>query len=182
MPRYVRARVPGATFFCTVTLANRGSRLLIDEIGALRTAYAATTAEHPVRCDAMVILPDHLHAVWTLPEDDSDFPERWRKIKARFTRAVGVSRPRAPSKVAKREGGVWQRRYWEHMIRDEADFRAHVTYCWVNPVKHGLVTRAVDWPYSSIHRDIRAGRVDAEWAGAVPEGEFGEPMDAGIGA
>lgn len=180
MPRYLRARVPGASYFFTVNLSRRGSRLLVDRVGDLRAAYARTVRDAPVFCDAMVILPDHLHAVWTLPPGDSAYSERWRKIKYRFSRAVGgtVGRPahptRSASKVAKRERGIWQRRFWEHAIRDEADYRAHVAYCWGNPVKHGLVERAVDWPYSSIHRDIRAGRVDAEWVGGLVKGEFGE--------
>jgi putative transposase len=110
-----------------------------------------------------VVLPDHLHAVWTLPEADSDFSTRWRLIKSRFSRALGATGHRSASMLAKNERGIWQRRFWEHHIRDEADFAAHVRYCWGNPVKHGLVERAVDWPYSSIHRDIRAGRVAAEY-------------------
>ncbi|WP_299784494.1 transposase [uncultured Marivita sp.] len=181
MSRYRRLRVPGATYFFTVTLEQRGSAMLTAEIAALRSAYAATVAEMPVLSDAFVVLPDHLYAVWTLPDGDSDFPERWRKIKHRFTRAVNnkVGRhahpTRSASKLRKREAGLWQRRYWEHLIRDDADYRAHVAYCWGNPVKHGLVSRAVEWPYSSIHRDIRLGRVDPEWCGRFAEGQFGEP-------
>lgn len=173
MSNYLRMRVPGATYFFTVALADRTSSLLTDHIALLRQAYRDTAAEHPLFCDAMVILPDHLHAVWTFPEGDADFSERWRK-KARFTHALGRSAPRSRSKLDKREGGIWQRRFWEHVIRDERDYRLHVTYCWGNPVKHGLVARAADWPYSSIHRDIRAGRVEPEWSGEVPEGDFGE--------
>ena len=165
MSNYRRARVPGATYFFTVNLAERGGSLLTDHVDALRGAYLATSMEHPVICDAMVVLPDHLHAVWTLPEGDADFSLRWRKIKARFSRSVGVEVPRSASKVGKRERGIWQRRFWEHLIRDAADYRAHVEYCWGNPVKHGFVARAVDWPYSSIHRDVRAGKPGAEWVG-----------------
>lgn len=171
MSRYRRLRVPGARYFFTVVLQDRRSTLLTDHIDALRGAYAATLADMPVFSDAIVILPDHLHAVWTLPDGDSDYPERWRKIKHRFTRSLGAgigrSATRSPSKIRKRDAGLWQRRYWEHMIRDEADYRAHVAYCWGNPVKHGLVHRAVDWPYSSIHRDIRLGRVDPQWSGVA---------------
>lgn len=154
--------------------------MLIERMSDLRRAYAATIAAAPVFCDAMVILPDHLHAVWTLPPGDADYSERWRKIKYRFSRAVGgavgrTAHPtRSASKRAKRETGIWQRRFWEHTIRDNRDYRMHVAYCWGNPVKHGLVERAVDWPFSSIHRDMRAGRVPPEWAGEAPEGDFGE--------
>lgn len=174
MSRYRRVRVPGASHFFTVALTDRGGSVLTDHVGLLRAAWRATVAERPVFCDAMVVLPDHLHAVWTLPEGDADYSERRRRIKARFSQALGEHRPLSDSKVMKRECGVWQRRFWEHAIRDERDYRAHVEYCWGNPVKHGLVARAVDWPFSSIHRDIRAGRVAPEWAGTMPGSDFGE--------
>ncbi|MGR3375581.1 REP-associated tyrosine transposase [Salipiger abyssi] len=187
MPNYRRLQMPGASYFFTVALARRPSALLLEHVDDLRGAYLDTIREAPVFCDAMVILPDHLHAVWTLPPGDNAFPERWRKIKARFSRRVGagsagtgaVGRIAHPTRVssskrAKRERGIWQRRYWEHMIRDEADYQAHVAYCWGNPVRHGLAARPSDWPWSSIHRDIRLGRVDANWSGGLGEGMFGE--------
>ena len=174
MTAYRRARVAGASYFFTVALNDRSRSTLTDHIDALRTAYAQTRQERPFRCDAFVVLPDHLHAVWTLPPGDADFSTRWRLIKTRFVRAIGDSGWPSASQRAKGETGVWQRRFWEHMIRDEADFATHVRYCWGNPVKHGFVARAVEWPYSSIHRDIRAGRVEAEWAEADVDGEFGE--------
>ncbi len=174
MPKYRRVVVPGASYFFTVALARRGDSTLTDNITLLRHAWRLTASEHPVRCDAMVVLPDHLHAVWTLPPGDADYSLRWRKLKARFSHALGQHGVQSASQIAKRERGVWQRRFWEHMIRDEADFRAHVTYCWGNPVKHGLVAQAGEWPFSSIHRDIRAGRVEPEWAGTTPDGVFGE--------
>jgi len=174
MPNYRRICLPGRSYFFSVALADRRSGLLIENICDLRRAYAATMATAPVFCDAMVILPDHLHAVWTLPPGDCSYSERWRKIKHRFSRSVGIHLPRSASKRAKRETGIWQRRFWEHTIRDDRDYRMHVAYCWGNPVKHGLVDRAVDWPFSSIHRDMRAGRVPPEWAGEVPDGDFGE--------
>ena len=173
MPNYRRARVDGGTYFFTVALADRSSALLTDRIGELRAAFASVRAESPFRCDAAVILPDHLHMVWTLPAGDADFSSWWKRIKARFSKAVGETRPRSASKIAKGEAGLWQRRFWEHLIRDAGDFDRHVRYCWGNPVKHGLVTRPVDWPFSSIHRDIRAGRVDPDWAGAKAKGVFG---------
>jgi putative transposase len=165
MPNFRRLHVPGGTYFFTVTLAARGSSLLTERIDDLRAAYAEVAALHPFSTDAIVVLPDHLHAVWTLPEGDADFSTRWKKIKTRFSWAMqhgGLSptlRP-APSKRAKGEAGFWQRRFWEHAIRDQSDFDAHVRYCLENPVKHGFVKRPEDWPYSSIHRDIRAGRFD----------------------
>jgi putative transposase len=191
--------------FFTVALAERGSDLLFREAGRLRDAVRVTRAERPFRVEAWVVLPDHLHAVWTLPDGDRDFGIRWGAIKARFTMALrraeaeAIGRPgfnpAAPLptefpvvrsgqyaglkpglRVGKREQAIWQRRFWEHHIRDDADFANHVRYCWGNPVKHGNVERAVDWPYSSIHRDIRLGRVEAEWSGEVPEsdGQYGE--------
>ena len=122
------------------------------EVGALREAVRATRAERPFGIGAFVVLPDHLHCVWTLPEGDSDFPVRWRLIKARFSRAVPMAE-RRPSQIARRERGVWQRRYWEHAVRDEDDYARCVAYCWTNPVKHGFVAEPKDWRWSSVHRD-----------------------------
>lgn len=152
MSRYLRPKIPGATVFFTVALADRRSDLLVREIRALRNAVQATRAERPFAIDAWVVLPDHLHCVWTLPKGDADFSVRWSVIKARFSRAM-PSIERRRSHEARREHGIWQRRFWEHHIRDEADFHAHVRYCWINPVKHELVERPEDWPFSSYHRD-----------------------------
>ncbi len=175
MSWYRRSSVKGGSFFFTVNLAQRGSDLLVREIEHLRDVVAETRLVRPFEINAMVILPDHLHAVWTLPPGDADFSTRWAAIKAQFTRRVRVHPARrSQSKIRRQEGKVWQRRFWEHCIRDEADYRAHVEYCWGNPVKHGLVDRVVDWPFSSIHRDIRAGRVAPEWTGQVTQGDFGE--------
>ncbi|MEL6586558.1 MAG: transposase [Pseudomonadota bacterium] len=165
MSNYTRYRVPGASYFFTVNLAVRGGDLLIRRIDALRSAYATTMRDLPVRCDAMVVLPDHIHAVWTLPPGDSDYSERWRKLKHRFSRAVDVEMGRSASKLRKRERGIWQRRFWERTIRDETEWAAHVRYVWTNPVKHGLVQRPAEWEFSSIHDAIRAGRVSSEWSG-----------------
>lgn len=162
MPNYRRPRVPGATIFFTVTLAERGSDLLVREIDLLRAAFNATLARRPATIDALVVLPDHLHAVLTLPPGDGDYALRWREIKTRFSRALPRGRLR-PSHEARAERGVWQRRFWEHHIRDAGDYRAHVAYCWGNPVKHGLVSRARDWPHSSLHRAIETGRAGPEW-------------------
>jgi putative transposase len=174
MSRYIRPKVSGATVFFTVTLTDRRSDLLVQEINSLRVAVGETLAEHPFSIDAWVVLPDHMHCLWTLPEGDADFSVRWKKIKTRFTKAVGRTGPRSSSKVTKGEAGIWQRRFWDHHIRDERDFTTHLHYCWWNPVKHGLVKRPVEWPYSSIHHDVRLGRVEPEWSGVGIDGAFGE--------
>ena len=152
MSHYIRPRIPGASVFFTVNLAERGARTLVEHIDALRGAVRTTRAERPFRIDAWVVLPDHMHAVWTLPETDHDFSTRWSVIKARFTQAVPIENRRA-SHIRRRERGLWQRRFWEHHIRDEEAFAACVRYCWINPVKHGWVDHPRDWPFSSWHRD-----------------------------
>ncbi len=152
MSSYLRPVRPGATIFFTAALADRRSDLLVRGVETLREAVRLTRSERPFRIDAWVVLPDHMHCVWTLPLGDADFSTRWSIIKARFSRAMPPS-PRRASHVARREHGLWQRRYWEHHVRDEDDYRAHVRYCWFNPVKHGLVEDPGDWPYSSYHRD-----------------------------
>jgi putative transposase len=174
MTSYRRVRIGGASYFFTVALADRAATTLVDRIEALRAAFRATQAERPFVCEAIVILPDHLHAVWTLPPGDADFSTRWRLIKTRFSRETGLRGPRSASERVKHERGLWQRRFWERCLRDDADLETHVRYCWGNPVKHGLVARPVDWPFSSIHRDVRLGRVDAAWSGGVIGGAFGE--------
>jgi putative transposase len=156
MPNYRRFRVPGATWFFTVSIAERGSSVLTERIDALRAAYRATVAEQPIHCDAMVILPDHIHAVWTLPPGDADFSNRWRKIKTRFTQGTGLSGAQSRSMMAKGEAGLWQRRFWEHLIRDPDEERRAIAYCLADPVRHGLVSAPEAWPFSTIHRDMRA--------------------------
>lgn len=157
MSRYLRPRIPGASLFFTVVLADRRSRLLVGKVEALRDAVRITRAERPFQIDAWVVLPNHLHALWTLPEGDADYSTRWRSIKARFSRGL-PARPLRPSHAARQERGIWQRRFWERHIRDERDFTAHLRYCWWNPVKHGFVEKPEDWAYSSVHRDIRLGQ------------------------
>ncbi|MDZ4088152.1 MAG: transposase [Tabrizicola sp.] len=157
MSRYIRPRVPGASVFFTVALCNRNSQLLVDEVAALRDVVRITRKERPFQIDAWVVLPDHLHALWTLPEGDADYSTRWRLIKARFSRGLPAG-PQRLSHQLRQERGIWRRRFWERHIRNEADFAAHLRYCWINPVKHGLVEKPEDWPYSSVHRDIRDGR------------------------
>ncbi|MES2816815.1 MAG: transposase [Pseudomonadota bacterium] len=152
MSAYIRPKVAGASVFFTVTLADRSARTLVEHIDTLREAVRVTKAERPFRIDSWVVLPDHMHAVWTLPEGDCDFSIRWSVIKARFTQGVPVENRRA-SHIRRRERGLWQRRFWEHHIRDDEAFAACVRYCWINPVKHGLVEHPRDWPFSSWHRD-----------------------------
>jgi putative transposase len=153
MPSYRRAFIPGASWFFTVNLRDRGRRLLVEHIGALREAVRVARERFPFHIDAMVVLPDHLHAVWTLPENDCNFPTRWRLVKARFSQAIPKGEWVSESRQRRGERGIWQRRYWEHLIRDERDLNFHIDYCWFNPVKHGLVADVGDWPYSSFHRD-----------------------------
>ncbi|MEH6772684.1 MAG: transposase [Cereibacter changlensis] len=152
MSQYLRPKRPGATVFFTVGLAQRGSDVLVQEIAALREAVRATRAERPFAIDAWVVLPDHMHCVWTLPAGDCGYGLRMSVIKARFSRALPPG-PRRASHEKRREHGIWQRRFWEHHIRDDEDFAAHIRYCWINPVKHGFVDDPADWPYSSYHRD-----------------------------
>ena len=175
MPNYRRAIVPGGCFFFTVNLLERRQTLLVDHIAALREAVAATRRNHPFTIDAFVVLPDHLHAIWTLPEQDRDFSMRWRLIKRRFAAALPRHEWLSKVRTARGERGIWQRRFWEHLIRDQADHARHVDYCYINPVKHRLVARVCDWPHSSFHRDVRAGLFPLDWGGdAEKSGEFGE--------
>jgi len=166
--RYRRCREAGGTWFFTVNLANRHSSLLVDRVATLRTAVRLVMARHPFIVDAWVILPDHMHAVWTLPPDDSDYSTRWMLIKSGFSRHIPCAEPIVDARATKRERGVWQQRFWEHQIRDEVDFKRHVDYIHYNPVKHGLTRRPIDWPWSSIHRAVRQGQLTADWASEKP--------------
>jgi len=173
MPRYIRAK--GSIFFFTVVLAERPSDLLFEKIELLRRSYRAVQQRRPFETVAICILPDHIHALWALPEGDADFSTRWNLIKSGFSRGL-EARPRSTSQVAKREKGIWQRRYWEHAIRNDADLERHVDYIHFNPVKHGHVTRVADWPHSSYHRYVERGLLAADWGGAEHDiqGSFGE--------
>lgn len=157
MSSYVRPRRPGASVFFTVALADRRSRMLVARVDELRDAVRKTMAERPFRVEAWVVLPDHLHAVWTLPDGDTDYSTRWRLIKSRFSGALPLGSQR-PIHMARQERGTWQRRFREHHIRDDRDFAAHFQYCWFKPVKHGFVERPEEWEWSSVHREIRLGR------------------------
>jgi len=174
MVRYRRLRANGATYFFTVALRDRRADTLVTHIHELRHAIRRTRALQPFDIDAMVVLPDHLHAVWTLPDGDSDYSGRWRSIKSGFIRALRAGGMKLLAN-AKGEYSIWQRRFWEHRIRDEDDMQRHVDYVHINPLKHGLVQRVVDWPWSSFHRHVRDGWLAADWACAPDEiNRFGE--------
>jgi len=164
MPHYRRNRVDGGSYFFTVNLRDRRSDLLVAEIGALRSAVRAVRERHPFHIDAWVVLPDHMHCLWTLPAGDHDFSARWQMIKALFSRAVPPTEDRRASLVRKREAGIWQRRYWEHTIRGEQDYAAHMDYVHFNPVKHGLAASPADWPFSSFSRCVALGMYPMDWA------------------
>ncbi|MDB5801494.1 MAG: transposase like family protein [Rhodocyclales bacterium] len=165
--------MPGGTFFFTVNLADRSSNLLVRHVEILREAHRYVAERHPFIIDAAVILPDHLHAIWTLPEGDTDYATRWMLTKAAFSRALPRTEPIIPSRKSKGERGIWQRRYWEHQIRDEDDFARHVDYIHFNPVKHGHAARVADWPHSSFHRYVSQGMLAADWSGDANGGRLG---------
>jgi putative transposase len=174
MTNYRRSRIPGASYFFTVNLADRSQSLLTEHVALLRSAFEYTRERHPFIVDAIVVLPEHMHAVWTLPDGDSDFAIRWRLIKTVFSRGLPHGEHRSDSRQSKAERGIWQRRYWEHLIHDEADFLRHVDYIHINPVKHGLVTRVAEWPHSSFHRFVQEGILMKDWAG-----DSGVELDCG---
>jgi putative transposase len=177
MTNYRRNRVAGGSYFFTVNLADRTSTLLVDHIDVLRNAIRYTRERHPFTVDAMVVLPDHLHAVWTLPIDNAEYALRWRLIKTMFSRGLPRNENNTVSRMNKGERGIWQRRYWEHTIRDDLDFSRHVDYVHINPVKHGYAARVQDWPHSSFHRYVKDGALSIDWAGQVDSviEEAGEP-------
>jgi len=167
MPNYRRMWVPGGTYFFTVNLLERRHTLLTDRVDALRGAFAAARMARPFEIIAIVILPDHLHCIWRLPPGDDDHATRWRQIKTAFVKCVPCGERRSIRRRAKAERGIWQRRYWEHLIRDERDLRNHIDYIHFNPVKHGWAQRPRDWPHSSFHRFVREGVLPADWAGSA---------------
>jgi putative transposase len=175
MPNYRRNLLPGGSFFFTVNLADRRSKLLTERVDLLRTALRYVRARRPFTVDAIVVLPDHVHTIWTLPPGDADFATRWRLIKTLFSRSVEDTELLSPSRQAKGERGIWQRRFYEHVLRDDEDYANHVDYAHFNPVKHGHVGRPIDWPFSSLHRYIREGILPADW------GTDGNVVDLNLG-
>ncbi len=163
MPDYRRVCVPGGSYFFTLVAHDRRSVLCDEKVrAALRSAVQAVRAEHPFLIEAWVLLPDHMHCIWRLPEDAADYSLRWAQIK-RLTRRY-LELPASEQ--------FWQPRYWEHCIRDDNDFARHVDYIHWNPVKHGLVRCAADWPYSTFHRFLKAGMYPENWG--VAEDDFGD--------
>ncbi|MCP4697078.1 MAG: transposase [Gammaproteobacteria bacterium] len=172
MVQYRRNLLPGATYFFTVNLADRRSCMLTEHVDILRSAFRKTRTAYPFAIEAIVVLPEHLHALITMPENDADYPGRWKAIKSAFTRMLrkqNIILPGLP------EGGyrLWQRRYWEHTIRGDEDLQRHFDYIHYNPVKHGWVSRVVDWPYSSFHRYVRLGWLPVDWGGDNIKNEDG---------
>jgi len=163
--QYRRAKIKGGTYFFTVVTYGRAKILTqLENIGLLREAFGYVMERHPFIVDAAVILPDHLHCIWTLPKDDQDYSTRWRLIKSYFSRKCDVIHNGSfASRSRKNEKPVWQRRFWEHVIRDENDFSSHVDYVHYNPVKHGLSIAPKDWKYSSFERYVNFGTYDREW-------------------
>ncbi|MGB5305558.1 MAG: transposase [Gammaproteobacteria bacterium] len=167
MPNYRRTCLPGGTYFFTVNLLERTTNdLLTRHIDQLRNAVHVVRHAHPFEIHGWVVLPDHLHCVLRLPAGDTDFTLRWRLIKARFSRSLPQVERRSAVRVRRGERGIWQRRFWEHLIRDEADYAAHMDYVHFNPVKHGLVKQVIDWPYSTFHRLVGEGVYVCDWAGS----------------
>ena len=165
MPNNRRYRVLGGTYFFTVNLLERyPNNLLIRHVESHCTVVRETCKHWPFHIDAWVVLPDHLHCVWTLPDGDDDNSNRWRIIKQGFSKALPMTERRSAVRVARGERGIWQRRFWDYVIRDDGDYAAHVDYCHINPVKHGLVGRVSDWPYSSFHRYVERAIYPLDWA------------------
>ena len=174
--RYRRAQVKGGTYFFTVVTHNRKKIFSkVDNVELLRQAFKKIIKKHPFRIEAFVLLPDHLHCIWTLPDHDSDFSTRWRMIKSHFSRKctiVGWVEERNPTKanasrLKKKEKPIWQRRFWEHLIRNDEDLKRHIEYIHFNPVKHNLVKAPKDWQFSSFHRYVSDGRYNLEWGAGV---------------
>ena len=181
MRTYVRARVEGGTYFFTVNLAKRhGTTLLVDRIDALKEAFRRTRQDHPFAMPAFVVLPEHLHCIWRLPPGDGDFPVRWRLIKSRFSRSLPREERRTQSRASKSERGIWQRRYWEQLVRNEAHFQRCMDYIHYNPIKHGHVTHALDWPYSSFRHWVERGIYPMHWAMPSKAGLLPSERSAGL--
>lgn len=151
MANYHRPKISRATIFFTVGLRAQGSDLLLREITLLRSAVQRTLRERPVTMNAWVVLPDHMHCIWTLPDEDHDFSTRWRIIKSRFSHSLPKGPPRQ-SDIIRKERGIWNRRFWEHNIRSKVDFDAHMEQCWMDPVRHGLVAKPEHWEFTSFAR------------------------------
>jgi putative transposase len=171
MAHYRRADVPGGTFFFTLVTYERRPLLTTDVARrVLRDAIEQVRSRRPFEINGFVLLPDHLHTIWTLPSGDTDYPTRWRQIKTLFTRgwlaAGGTEGPVSVARAVQGGRGVWQRRYYERTVRDEAELRKRLDYIHINPVKHRLCERAIDWPWSSFHRYVKLGEYEDTWGGS----------------
>jgi len=184
MPNYRRSLVAGGSYVFTVVAFHRLPILTTDERRSiLHTAWNDVQRRFPFTTTAVCLLPEHLHCIWSLPEQDADYPLRWKEIKRLFTRSylerAGPGEKRNQSRIHKGEAAIWQRRYWEHLIRDDADMRQHIDYIHYNPVKHGLVKRAADWPWSSFQRYVKMGYYEPDWGGAVEAHVHAKEMACG---
>lgn len=172
MPEYRRVFSKGGTYFFTV-VNNQRMPLFADDskIIYLEKCINIIMREYPFNIDAMVILPDHIHTIWTLPETDDDFSVRWMLIKKRFSTQYSdiIRPPITESRMKKREQGIWQRRFWEHLIHDNEDFNIHCDYIHYNPVKHGLVRSPGLWKHSSFNQFFEKGYYQANWGANEPE-------------
>lgn len=168
--QYRRAKTPGGTYFFTIVTYRR--QKLFDTpqtVDLLRQAFRTVKQQHPFTIDAIVVLPDHLHCIWTLPDGDADFSKRWRLIKSEFSRKCPDEFKHFPNKsrISKKEQAIWQRRFWEHQIQDEKDFVNHVEYIHLNPVRHKLAQAPKDWEYSSFMSYVRRGLYPSDWGSAL---------------
>lgn len=170
MANYRRVYDKGGTYFFTVVTQKRRPIFSNEEnIQKLRDVFKRVMKKRPFTIEAIVILPDHIHCIWKLPQSDSDFSNRWKEIKYRFSIEYNGTFPKSDSLTKKKEKGLWQRRFWEHLIRDQEDFNRHFDYIHYNPVKHKLTERVIDWPYSSFKRFVDKGIYEENWGTILPE-------------
>lgn len=163
MSNYHRAYTPGGSYFFTVVTLNRAPIFINEErVEILRQAFRKVMETLPFQIDAMVVLPEHLHCIWQMPDGDVDYSSRWREIKKAASRQISTATNKRNERM------VWQRRFWEHAIRDEDDWRRHVDYIHYNPVKHGLVNQPSDWPWSSFRNAVNKGWYQASWGAEIP--------------
>ena len=176
MPDYRRNRIAGGCYFLTVNLLERyQNKLLVQKIDLLRDVVRRVREQHPFHIDGWVVLPDHMHCIWTLLQDDDDYPKRMRLVKTLFTKEIPKTERRSSVRQQKGERGIWQRRYWEHTIRDEKDYTTHMDYLHYNPVKHGYVDKVMDWPHSTFRHHVQHGLYPENWAANDVDIRAGEP-------
>ncbi len=176
MPNYRRNRIQGGCYFFTINLLERNQNaLLIQQIDLLRHVVRRVRERHPFHIDGWVVLPDHMHCIWTLPQGDDDYAKRIRLIKTLFSKAMPKIERRSYVRRRNGERGIWQRRYWEHTIRDESDYAVHMDYLHNNPVKHGYVDKALDWPYSTFRHHVQRGFYPENWGVGDMDIDVGEP-------